>query len=318
MNDITEKLEPMHAAVVAMLPPALLDLSDIPKTREGLAGLMAAMPSPELPSDVVISERLAPGRAGDPDVPVRIYQPETAAPGGPAMYWIHGGGMVLMAAEGDDVKCATWARELGIVIASVDYRLAPETPYPGPIHDCHAGLSWFASCADEFEVNTEQIVIGGASAGGGLAAGTALFARDHGGPALAGQFLVYPMLDDRNETVSSTSVSDTRVWNHEANVLAWEAYLGGIEGDAPIYAAPARCEDLSGLPPAFINVGQHDIFLDEDMAYARGLLAGGVPTELKVYPHAFHGSNSFVADHPISQQWATDERAGLRRLLGLG
>ncbi len=316
MDDITEVLDEMHAAVVSMLPPTLLDLTDINATRAGLDGLLAALPSPPLPGDVTLSDHHAPGRDGDPDVLVRIYQPANAQPDGPALYWIHGGGMVLMSVDSDDLKCAMWARELGVVIASVDYRLAPEAPYPAPIHDCHAGLAWFAEHAAQFGVDAERIVIGGASAGGGLAAGTALFARDHGGPHLAGQMLVFPMLDDRNETPSSRSINDSRVWNHSANVLAWAAYLGGANGDAPIYAAPSRCDDLSGLPPAFLNVGAHDIFLDEDLAYARALMAAGVPTELKVYPYAFHGSNSFVADHPISQQWVADEMTALRRLLG--
>lgn len=315
MEDITEQLDEMHAAVVGMLPPTLLDLGDITAARAGIEALMGQMPSPPMPEGVTVSDHQVPGADGDPDVLVRVYTPSNAQPDGPALYWIHGGGMVLMSVDTDDLASAMRAEALGAVVASVDYRLAPETPYPGPMNDCYAGLSWFAENADEFGFDASRIVIGGASAGGGLAAGLGLMARDKGGPSVAGQFLVYPMLDDRNETPSSQAITDTRVWNLDANRVGWASYLGDHADNPPIYAAPARATDLSGLPPTFINVGAHDMFLDEDIAYARALIGAGVDCELKVYPKAFHGSNGFVADHPDSVRWAEDEMAALRRLL---
>lgn len=320
MTDITERLDEMHAAVVGMLPDGLMDLTDIDAGRATLGALIDAMPSPEMPTDVTISDHHVPGTNGDPDVLVRVYNP--AGPTDrPAMYWIHGGGMVLLSVDSDDAHCATWASQLSVPIASVDYRLAPESPYPGPIHDCHAGLQWFATQGEQFGFDASKIVIGGASAGGGLAAGTALYARDHGGPALAGQLLEYPMLDDRNNSPSAQAIVDLRVWNRHANEAGWTAYLGDLHGsaDVPIYAAPARASaaQLHGLPPTFINVGAHDMFLDEDMAYARNLVEAGVDVDFRLYPKAFHGSASFVADHPESVRWQTEMAEAAARLLGV-
>lgn len=316
MGDITERLDEGYAAVVDSLPADILDLSDIAAARARLAPLFGAVT--ELPAEVELQDHVAPGVDGDPDVVVRTYRPAGLAADGPAVYWIHGGGMVLGAMAADDARCAEWARDLGVVVASVEYRLAPEAPYPDPVHDCFAGLTWFASSGRDLGFDPDRIVISGGSAGGGLAAGTALMARDLGGPNLAGQLLVYPMIDDRNETPSSQTITDPRVWNRNANLIGWASYLAGVEGDPPIYAAPSRCKDLRGLPPTFISVGEHDMFLDEDIAYARALMAAGVSTELKVYPHAFHGAASFAPHHPVSVRWKQDEAAALARLLGLG
>lgn len=310
---LTDHLDDMHQAVLGMLPPGFLDLTDIDQARATIAALFDAMPV-ELPDDVTIEDRQAPGYDGGPDVAVRVYRPAGLAAGSPAICWIHGGGMVLGSVGMDDAKCADMAKELACVIASVDYRLAPEHPYPAAIHDCFGALTWLTDSADELGVDASRIAIGGASAGGGLAAGTALFARDNGGPSLCFQLLVYPMIDDRQTTPSSQMITDTRVWNSEANELAWKAYLGnGAGGETPIYAAPARATDLSGLPPAYINVGALDLFIDEDIEYAQALQRAGVPVELRVYPGAFHGSNSLVADAPLSLRWKADELDALRR-----
>jgi len=174
-------------------------------------------------------------------------------------------------------------------------------------------LEWLAGSAGDLGIDANRIVIGGTSAGGGLAAGTAIFSRDRGGPMPAAQFLVYPMLDHRNETASSHAVVDTRVWNRSANATAWAAYLGGAAPTA--YSSPSICDDLSGLPPAYINVGSLDVFVDEDVAYALELNRAGVSCELHVYPGAFHGSNGFVLDHPLTQRWMADEEAFLARSL---
>ena len=252
---------------------------------------------------------------------VRLYQPEGLAAGAPALYWIHGGGMVLGSVDLNDYECARWADAMGCLVASVEYRLAPEHPFPAPMHDCYAGLAWLAGAAGELGIDAGRIVVGGASAGGGLAAGLALMARDRGGPAISHQLLVYPMLDHRNTTASSHAIADTRVWNREANAIAWAAYLGDSSGDGDgdgavsPYASPSVADDLAGLPPAFINVGEFDLFLDEDIDYARALLAAGVPAELRVYPAAFHGSNGFVAESPITRRWIADQDDALRRAL---
>ncbi len=199
------------------------------------------------------------------------------------------------------------------MVVSVDYRLAPETAAPGLVDDGFAALTWLAGHADDLGVSADRIMIGGASAGAGLAAGTALRARDSGGPGLVGQLLVYPMLDHRNETPSSHAVEDLRVWNRSANIAAWKAYLG--DADPTTYSSPALADDLSGLPPAYISVGTFDMFLDEDVAYATALNRAGVPCELHVYPGAFHASNGFLPDHPTSIRWKRDEDEFISRCL---
>jgi acetyl esterase/lipase len=311
--DLDSALDEQHAAVLSMLPPDLFDLSDIPAARARVEELLAMMPVPELPTDVAITEAMAPSVDGAPDVRLKIYTPAGLEADAGALLWIHGGGMVLLDADGDDFQSATRAVEHGCVVVSVDYRLAPETAAPGLVDDCFAALTWLAGHADELGVPTARIMIGGASAGAGLAAGAALRARDSDGPALAGQLLVYPMLDHRNETPSSHAIQDQRVWNRSANIAAWAAYLGGAEPTS--YSSPALADDLSGLPPAYISVGTFDMFHDEDVAYATALNRAGVSCELHVYPGAFHASNGFIPDHPTSMRWKRDEDDFISRCL---
>tara|TARA_B110000438_G_C15733086_1_gene615065 strand:- start:247 stop:1257 length:1011 start_codon:yes stop_codon:yes gene_type:complete len=308
------ELDEMHRAVLSVLPEKLLDLSDIAVTREGLDALMSQMPSPELPEHISIESVHVPGLDGDPDVLVKVYKPQSLPPEAPGLLWIHGGGMVLGSVDMDDADCASVADQHQCVVVSVDYRLAPESPFPAPLHDCYAALKWFAENANGLGASSKRIAIGGASAGGGLAAGTALMARENGGPNLIFQLLVYPMLDHRNETPSSFGVTDTRVWNRDANLAGWAAYLNGAQPVSP-YASPSIADDLSGLPPAYICVGTLDIFIDEDIEYAQRLSQAGVPVELHVYPGAFHGSNGFVAESSLSIRWAADQTAALQSAL---
>lgn len=303
--DLEAVLDEQHAAVLGMLPPTLMDLSDIAAARAQLDALIDMMPQPPLPGDVTISEATAPSLDGGPDVRLKIYTPDDLESDAAAIYWIHGGGMVLLDADRDDLVCAARASLQRCAVVSVDYRLAPETPAPGLVDDCYAGLVWLSENADEVGVSKDRIMIGGASAGAGLAAGTALRARDEGGPALVGQLLEYPMLDHRNETPSSQAIQDQRVWNRAGNIDAWAAYLGG--GEATAYSSPAIAEDLSNLPPAYICVGTFDMFHDEDVAYATALNRAGTPCELHVYPGAFHASPGFVPDHPTSIRWKAEQ-----------
>ncbi len=312
--DLEAVLDEDCAAVVAMMPPDLFDLSDIDAGRARIEGLLGAMPAPEMPEGVTITEAFAPSLDGAPDVRVKVYTPDDPAPNPGALLWIHGGGMVLLDADGDDFLCATRAAAHRCVVVSVDYRLAPETPAPGLVDDCYAALAWLAANTGELGVDASKIVIGGASAGGGLAAGTALRARDEGGPELAAQLLVYPMLDHRNQTPSSHAIQDLRVWNRATNIQAWAAYLGDDEPTA--YSSPAIAEDVSGLPPAYIDVGTFDMFLDEDVAYATALNRAGGSAELHVFPGAFHASNGFLPEHPTSVRWAVGEEDFLARYLG--
>ena len=299
--------------MLSVLPPDLMDLSDIPTARARLAGLLDMMPAPPLPEDVTVSERFAPSLDGGPDVRLKVYTPAGLEAGAGALLWIHGGGMVMLDADGDDLRCAAWALMHRCVVVSVDYRLAPETPAPGPVDDCLAAAVWLAAHTVELHVAQDRVMIGGASAGGGLAAGTVLRARDEGGPSFIGQLLIYPMIDHRNETSSSHAIQDLRVWNRSANEAAWAAYLGGA--DATAYSSPSIADDLSGLPPAYINVGTFDMFHDEDVAYATALNRAGVACELHVHPGAFHGSNGFLPDHPTSVRWAAGENGFIARCL---
>ena len=315
--DIASRIDDEHRPIFAAIPRDRRDWSDIPGTRTKLAELLAAMPQPQLPDGVTLEDRLVPGPPGDPDVSVRLYRPTGAPSPAPAFYWIHGGGMVFGDVNGSDPYCAAIAAELNVLVASVEYRLAPEHPFPAPLEDCYAGLAWLWNAAAELGVDRERIAIGGGSAGGGLAAGTALAARDRGLVRPCFQLLVYPMLDDRNATRSSHAITDPRTWDREANLAGWNAYLAGNAGGEGVspYAAPARATDLAGLPPAYVNVGDLDLFVDEDVAYARALADAGVPVELHVYPGAWHGSTSFAPHTALSQRWAADERAALRHAL---
>ncbi len=319
--DLPSRLDAQHLSVYRAMPDDLMAAlaDDLPAARARMAALSAAVEHPPIPDGLTIEDHYAPGPVGAPDVLVRTYRPAGAATVAPALYWVHGGGMIMGSIAMNDDMCAAVADQLKIVVASVEYRLAPEYPYPAPLEDCYAGLRWFAGAAGELGVDGSRIAIGGASAGGGLAAGLGLLARDRGEVAVAFQLLVYPMLDDRNVTPSSHAVVDPKVWNRTANTVGWNAYLAGQAGadDVAPYAAPARATDLAGLPPTYINVGDLDLFVDEDIAYAQAMMRAGVAVELHVYPGAFHGSNNFVSRAVLSRRWTADERAALARGLGL-
>ena len=315
--DGRKDLDPEVAVAFADSPIAGVDFGSY--DFAGLPGLrdaMAAMPLPPLPPTTTSSaQQRIPGRQGAPDVEVRVYQPAGASRPAPAVYWIHGGGMIFGSGLNEDARLNRWAEEFGCVVVSVEYRLAPKHPYPEPLEDCYTGLLWTAHHAGELGVDPERLVVVGASAGAGLAAGLTLLARDRGEVAIAFQLLIYPMIDDRNVTVSSNL--DALVWSRAANLLGWRAYLGDLHGTdrVPPYAAPARATDLTGLPPAFVAVGTLDVFRDEDIAYALGLLAAGVQTELHVYPGVPHGFEMVVPGTAVARRAQRDIDDALARAL---
>ena len=246
-------------------------------------------------------------------VVVRVHREVGSEGALPCVYSIHGGGYVMGSYEMDDPTFDLWCPKYGIVGVSVEYRLAPETPYPGPLEDCYAGLKWTYDHAEELGVDRDKIGIMGASAGGGLCAALALLARDRGQVPLQFQLLDSPMLDDRQITPSS-QIENLVIWNRESNAFGWQCYLGDLYGsdDVPYTAAPARAEDLSDLPEAYVCVGGADGFRDEDITYAMRLYGAGVPTELHVYPGAPHGVQVFT-QLEIAQSYIADQEDWLRR-----
>lgn len=238
---------------------------------------------------------------------VKIYEPKDRNDEKlPAVFWIHGGGYVMGHPDGDDSLCECFVTDINCVVASIDYRLAPEHKYPAAIEDCYAGLKWTVNNAEKLKIDSSRIAIAGASAGGGLTAALALMVRDKGEIEVSFQAPLYPMLDDRNVTFSSHEINEEnlpKAWNREANEIAWKMYLGDKNLDeTPYYAAPARAKDLNGLPPAYIFIGQLDPFRDETLEYVSRLARAGVPVEFHLYPGCFHGFDSIFNNADISKQ----------------
>lgn len=290
-------------ALLEVLPGGFNAIPDIVARRATVDQMLAAMEVPENPN-VLKEDRTVPGPDGAPDVAVRVYRPRDASGPLPGLYFIHGGGMVLGTVAGEDPVATMLCDALGAVVVSVEYRLAPENPHPAPVEDCYAGLLWMTKNVDELGIDPDRVALYGGSAGGGLVIGTALLARDRGGPALRFLMPIYPMIDDTNTTPASQEITDVGIWDRAGNIEAWAWYLGGKEADQ--YAAPARATDLSGLPPTYIDVGTVDMFRDEDIAFAQRLMAAGVPCELHVNPGSYHASETFAPDAALTKRiWAT-------------
>jgi acetyl esterase/lipase len=297
-----QAVDPAMAEVVAAIPDLTVTAASLPGLRKLLSGLSG----PPRPAEEHVVD-------ADHGVVVRVSRPpaDGSADGSadaplPCVFTIHGGGYVLGGRADDDFRNAVWAARLGCVCVAVEYRLAPEHPYPAGVEDCYAGLSWVHEHAADLGIDPARVGVAGVSAGGGLAAALALLARDRGGPPVAFQLLDSPMLDDRQVTPSSRA-EWVAVWNPTSNRFGWESYLGELYGrdDVPGTAAPARAADLSGLPPTLVLVGGVDGFCDEDVAYALRLNRAGVPTELHVYPGAPHGFALF-GEAAVCRQAAAD------------
>lgn len=308
--------DPELVPLLDLLPDTRLDISDPVASRAGFREMISLLNADLDASGVAIQERSVPGPAGAPDVTLRIYTPEDLAQAAPALLHIHGGGFVIGDLDSEKGICLALCRGLAAVIVSVDYRLAPETPYPGGLEDCYAALEWTSANAAQLMIDPDRLGLFGQSAGGGLSAATALLSRDRQGPPICFQYLGIPELDDRLETTSMREFTDTPLWSRPNAELSWDFYLGetyrrGAE-DVPCHAAPARAGDLSGLPPAYISTMEFDPLRDEGVLYALKLMQAGVPTELHSFPGTFHGSSLFATTQ-VAQRESAEMFAVLRR-----
>ncbi len=306
-------VDPQILPMIDAMPLREFDLASLPQIRIETEDRFKFLGEPPLSAEV----RVIDGPGG----PLEIYwfDPAAGTTGRPALLHIHGGGMIIGSASGMQIGPSAMALALGIPVASVEYRLAPETPFPGPQEDCLAALLWLASSDATLGVDSKRIGIIGESAGAGLAAAVALMARDQDGPQLAAQFLIYPMLDHR--TGSEDCRHQNRhtgefIWTRASNRFGWEALRGEYAADDARkgWFSPSLADDLAGLPPTWIGTGSLDLFFDEDLDYARRLVDAGVPVELHSYPGAIHAFN-MMADAHIAQCFNRDLMSAIGRML---
>lgn len=307
------ELEPALKMIAEMIPSTVT-----PEMIPTLRAMAYSAPVLEMIATRGFSRRdvTFAGHNGD-EIVLSVLEREGRTGIGPGIYHVHGGGMIT----GDrfigiDVML-DWLEAYNGVCVTVEYRLAPEFPDPYPIEDCYAGLLWTAEHARELGIDLDRLIVAGYSAGGGLAAGLALLARDRSGPALAGQLLMCPMLDDRDATISTQQIDGEGTWDRGSNITGWSALLGDRRAtdDVSIYAAPARATDLAGLPPAYIDCGSAEVFRDEDVAYATALWAVGVQADLHVWSGGCHGFDGLVPQALVSQACRATRDNWIARIL---
>lgn len=307
--------DPKLAIIMESLPKSPPFTREIVSVmRDGMKSMVTAEATLTDPA-IGHEEKTITGPNGE--IKLAILRLKNSAPGlRPAIYYIHGGGMVFGTRFSGIDNTFAWIKELDLVVISVEYRLTPEFSDPVPVEDCYAGLKWVGEHASELNINLEKMIVAGHSAGGGLAAGVALLTRDRGGPRLCAQCLIYPMIDDRMITASSQQYMEEGIWNGKSNIVAWDWLLDGKRGakDVSIYAAPSRATDLSGLPPTWIDVGSAELFRDENVAYASKLWECGVQAELHVWPGAWHGFDIFAPTSEIGKLCLETRFAWIRRV----
>lgn len=312
--DIDSRLDQDLAKVRERFPSLGFDLRDLAGSRTILKKLAERARIRDT-SSIAVEEFAITHPEDSTTLNLKSFRPLTGSTEKPALLWIHGGGYVMGSAGDTDQTLAHIALETDCTVFSVDYRLAPEHAYPAALDDCFDCLLWLQKHANQLKIDPERIAIGGASAGAGLTAALALRARDEGTQQVLFQLLIYPMLDHRHRTPSSRAIQDPNLWNEQTNRLAWALYLGALtdHDEIPLYASASLAADLTNLPPAFVCVGDLDIFLDEDIDYAQRLLQAGVPTELHVYPGAIHGFDMLAPDAAISQRLRKDVNNALQK-----
>lgn len=313
------RLEPELAEALADFPVGIDPGSylDDPPVRALLRSTpeMLAMAGRSLPTDerVTVEDRMVDGPAGPVSLGLRIYRPVKAASPLPVVVFSHGGAFVIGDTRQEEHRCLAFAAEAECVVVSVDWRHAPEHRFPAGVEDAYGALVWTVSHADELGVDEDRVAVAGSSSGGAFAAATALMARDRGGPALAMQVLIYPVIDDRQDSPSMLEFDAAPLWTRGATARMWELYLGPDAGEATPYAAPGRATDLVGLPPAYVMAAELDPLRDEAIGYARRLLEAGVPTELHCYAGACHGFDIAAPTTAVARRAIAEQVDALRR-----
>lgn len=310
MNHKFSKIHPELQQAAKMTPP----LSFSSKNLWLFRLLMPLAPAPKTPEDISIENIFIAGRDDQTKIRLRVYKPKTIGALKPVLVWLHGGGYIIGKPEMDDLSCIQYVRQVGIVLVSVDYRLAPKHPFPAGLEDSYAALKWVDSHSQQLGIDPKRIAIGGASAGGGLAAALAQFTKDRQEIKPVFQLLVYPMLDDRTVLRADIDDSQSPAWSQKSNRFGWESYLRVKCGaqEVPAYSVPARRPDLSGLPQAWIGVGTVDVFHDEDVTYAQRLKECGVECELDIVPGAFHGFDIFDPRLSIVREFKKSQITALK------
>ncbi|GII92910.1 alpha/beta hydrolase [Sinosporangium siamense] len=305
------RIDPELDALADGLPT--FDFSDVRTARETFAGLVTeAEPS----ATMMVRDDIA--KAGrNSEVPVRLYYGAKRDGPHPCLIYLHGGGFVLGGLDSEDAAAREIAQDVGCVVVSVDYRLAPEHPFPAALDDLRTVLDWVVERREDLKIDPSRIAVGGESAGACLAAAATLRARDEGGPAICFQYLGIPPLDDRLQSGSMTTLAFAPGWTRTNATWSWRHYLGGHSPDDSGYAVPARARSLRNLPPAYVAICEIDPLRDEGLEYARRLLASGVSTELVVYPGTFHGSSLIAPSAWVSRRMHRTKVEALRRGMGV-
>ena len=315
------ELQVAYDAYMAQEPElAPMSLEMLPRIRAEADAAVAALEDLSGGGRFTVSQPSVPGLDDAPGIPLLVCTPAGAPASRPVLYYTHGGGFFCNDHRTGLDQVLETAGRFGATLISVGYRLAPEHPYPAQVNDAYAGLLWAAGHADELGIDPERIVVMGTSAGGGLSAALVLTVRDKGGPRLLGQLLMCPMLDDRNDSASAMQMDGIDFWNRSYNGFGWSSLLGGVRGgaDVPQYAAPARATDLTGLPPAFLDVGSAECLRDEVLAYASRIWQAGGKAELHVWPGGIHAFDREVPEARISKAAVAARHNWLERLLATG
>lgn len=313
--NLEERVDPEYLPMVAAMTEFNEFPADLPSARRSQTEAMAKLSKAANSPDVAIEERTIPGPEGTHKFMVRIYTPNPRPEGLlPVLIWAHGGGFVVGHPVEHDNIAINFVRGANCAVVSVDYRLAPENPFPAAIEDCYTALQWAASNPEGLSFDAGKIAVGGYSAGGSLGAGLALLARDRGGPKVVFQMPLCACLDDRHLTPSAQEITDGRVWSRSISENAWNFYLKDVDrANTSPYAAPARATELAGLPPAYFGIGELDLMRDENIIYANRLMQAGVSAELHVFPGAFHGFDLLGPDTELGKRALAEYGLVLKR-----